>query len=97
MKKREQTKPCNILVSNIEMIKKCTKGISEIEEEIIKRFFPGALTVILKKNHNISDTITAHLDTIGIRMPNNRFLLELIEMVRKTDSCDKFKFIRRKK
>ena len=50
IKHRDITKPCNILVSNIEMIKKVVKEISKLEEKIINAFFPGALTIILNKN-----------------------------------------------
>lgn len=40
IKKRELSKPCNILVSNINMIREVTKGVSKKEEKIIKKFFP---------------------------------------------------------
>lgn len=40
LKQRKYSNPCNILVSNIEMIKKVTTGISQREEEIINEFFP---------------------------------------------------------
>ena len=35
--------------------------------------------MIFDKNDKIPNIVTANLDTIGIRMPNNKFLLELIE------------------
>lgn len=47
IKRREFSKPCNILVSDIDMIRKVTKKISIKEEEIIKEFFPRSL------NYNI--------------------------------------------
>lgn len=47
IKIREFSKPCNILVSNMNMIKEVTKGISKKEEKIIKNFFPRSF------NHNI--------------------------------------------
>lgn len=81
LKGRDFSNPMNILVSNMEMIKKVTKKISKIEADIIKEFFPGAITVIFEKNDIISDTITAGLKTVGIRMPENKFLLELIEII----------------
>ena len=77
-KHRNFSNPCNILVSNIEMIKKVTKGISNAEERIIKRFFPGALTIVFEKNNVIPSIVNSNLSTIGIRMPDNKFLLELI-------------------
>lgn len=97
IKNRKPTKPCNILVSNIEMIRKVTKVVSIEEEKIIKEYFPGALTIVFEKNKEIPDIVTANLDTIGVRMPDNKFLLELIEKIRKTNTCNKLKFSRRKK
>ena len=43
LKNREMSKPCNILVSNIEMIKDVTKGISKKEEEIIMKYLPRCI------------------------------------------------------
>ena len=79
IKHRDLKKPCNILVSDIEMIKKVTKGVSQKEEKIIKKFSPGALTMIFEKNEQIPEIVTANLDTIGIRIPDYKFLLDLIK------------------
>ena len=76
VKHRKFTKPCNILVSNIDMIRKVTKNVSPEEEKIMKKYFPGALTMIFDKNDKIPNIVTANLDTRGLRMPNNKFLLE---------------------
>ncbi len=78
LKNREFSNPCNILVSNINMIRSAVKEISKEEERIIKKFFPGALTIIFDKNKNISDVITANKKTVGIRIPDNKFLIEVI-------------------
>ena len=96
IKHRESTNPLSILVSDIDMIKSVTKEISETEEGIIKRFFPGGLTIILKKNANISDIVTANLDSVGVRMPDSQFLIEIIKRIRKTYCCNKFKYLWRK-
>lgn len=79
VKKRNIKKPMNILVSNIEMIRKSVKKLTKIEEKIIEKYFPGALTIIFEKSDLIPKVVTGGLDTIGIRMPENKFLLELIE------------------
>lgn len=43
LKNREFSKPCNILVSNIEMIKEVTTNISKKEKSIIKEHFPRSV------------------------------------------------------
>lgn len=79
IKQRDFSKPFCILVSNIDMIKKSVKEITKKEEKIIKKFFPGALTIVFEKSNFIPNIVTAGLPTIGIRMPKNEFLLDVIE------------------
>lgn len=83
IKKRKTSNPCSILVSNIDMIKKVVKDISSKEEKIINNFFPGPITLVIKKNGEIPDVVTSGLDTIGIRMPNDEFLLKVIDIIGK--------------
>ena len=79
VKERPLNKPINLLVSSIDMIKSVTKDITELEYFLIKEFFPGPLTIILKKKSIVPDILTAGNDTIGIRMPNQEIALRLIE------------------
>ena len=78
-KNRPFTKPINVLISNLDMLKNLVVNITEIEYKLMEAFWPGPLTLILKKNANISDKLTSGLDTIGVRMPNNKIALDLIE------------------
>ena len=48
-KQRPLNKPISLLVSNIDMIESVAKDITDIEYAIIKKFFPGPLTIILIK------------------------------------------------
>lgn len=77
-KKRDINKPINILVSNMEMVNKFVKNINLIEQKLIECFWPGALTIIFNKTDLIPDILTAGLSTVGIRIPNNKMCLELI-------------------
>jgi len=79
IKQRPKDKPISLLVSNIEMIEQVAKNITELEYAIIKEFFPGPLTIILNRNDNLSDLVTAGGNTIGVRMPANEIALKLIE------------------
>ena len=79
VKERPLNKPINLLVSSIDMIKSVTKDITELEYFLIKEFFPGPLTIILKKKSIVPDILTAGNDTIGIRMPDQEIALRLIE------------------
>lgn len=80
-KKRDLSKPINVLISNKKMLDKLVNNISDIEQKLMDSFWPGALTIVFKKNSNVSDLLTAGLDSIGVRMPNNQICLELIDNV----------------
>ena len=43
------------------------------------RFWPGPLTLVLPKQPHVPDRLTAGLDTVGVRMPNNAIALALIQ------------------
>ena len=79
-KGRKQDNPLILHVSNIDMIKKITKNITPLEMKIINTFFPGPLTIILKKNNLVPNIVTGNLDTVGIRMPKNKIAHDLIEL-----------------
>ena len=79
VKKRPYEKPISLLVNSIEMIENIAKDITKLEYELIKNYFPGPLTIILKKKENISNMVTANKETVGVRMPQNDIALKLIE------------------
>ena len=81
VKKRPTSNPISLLVANIEMIEMVAKDITKEEYEIIKKFMPGPLTIILKKKDIVPDILTANLDTVGVRMPENDIALNLIKYV----------------
>ena len=79
VKQRPLNKPISLLVNSFDMINEVAKDITELEYTLIKKFFPGPLTIILKKKDIVPDILTSNSDTIGIRMPANEIALKLIE------------------
>lgn len=79
IKERPLNKPISLLVSDFEMIEKVAKNISEIEYKIMKKFFPGPLTIILNKKDIVPDNVTSGGSTVGIRMPDEEITRKLIE------------------
>ena len=78
IKKRPLSKPITLLVNSIDMIERVAKDITPFEYAIIKKFFPGPLTIILQKKDVVPDIVTSGGSTVGIRMPSNEIALELI-------------------
>jgi len=79
-KGRAQDNPLILHVSSIEMVEKIASEISALEYEIMNKFFPGPLTLILKRKNIVPDVVTGNLDTVGIRMPSNIIAKSLIEL-----------------
>lgn len=83
IKKREKPQPLLILVSNIDMLKKYTKNISDLELEVINKYWPNKLTILFEKNDLLSDELTASSPYVGVRMPNNKLLLDIMNKYNK--------------
>lgn len=79
VKKRDLKKPISLLVSNIEMVERFTRDITDIEYKIMKEFFPGPLTIILKKKDIVPNIVTANGNTVGIRMPEGEIVQKLLK------------------
>ena len=81
-KGRPENKPIPTMVADVEQM----KSIAYVSDEAIrlaKAFMPGAFTIILKKKEYIPDYITNGFDTIGIRIPDDEFVLNLIKECQK--------------
>lgn len=83
VKQRPYNKPLLLLMDSFEMVENYTEELSEMERELINKFWPGLVTFILKKNNKVSDLITSGNDTVGIRIPDNKDLLEIIRRLKR--------------
>ena len=80
-KQRDENKPLLLLASTLKMVKEYTKDLSPLEEEIIKKYWPGKLTILLHKNDKVNDKITSGTDLVGFRIPDNKELLQIINEI----------------
>lgn len=78
-KGRAGDNPLIVHVNNVDMIKQLVEEPNEIEKKLIKSFCPGPFTLILKAKNIIPKSVTAGLETVGIRMPSNKIANKLIE------------------
>ena len=72
IKHREAKKPLILMSYDIYPLLDYLKQPIEKEgQRLIKKHFPGALTVVLEKSENTPDYLTSSLPTVGIRVPDN--------------------------
>lgn len=81
IKKREAQKPLILMSNEIYHLLNYVKPIPKIGQQLIKKYFPGALTIVTDKNENTPDYITSGMETVGIRVPDNKIFQEICEII----------------
>ncbi len=81
IKKREPQKPLILMSNDIYPLLNYVKPIPKVGQQLIKKYFPGALTVVTEKNENTPDYITSSMPTVGIRVPDNEVFREICEII----------------
>lgn len=54
---------------------------SPLITDLMTKFWPGPLTLVLPKRNTVSDIVTSGLDSVGIRMPKHPLALDLLKSV----------------
>ncbi|MFR1671999.1 MAG: L-threonylcarbamoyladenylate synthase [Candidatus Gastranaerophilaceae bacterium] len=80
IKKREAQKPLILMSNETYNLLDYVKPIPKIGCRLIKKYFPGALTLVVKKSDKTPDYITSNMDTVGIRVPDNEVFKEICEI-----------------
>ena len=78
-KGRPQDNPLIVHVAS-KNIENLAKEVPKVAKDLIDKFWPGPLSIILNKKDIIPNRTSANLESVGIRMPNNEIALKLIEL-----------------
>lgn len=79
VKNRPKTMALPILVANESQISKFAEQVPPVAWRLIRRFMPGALTIVLTKSSLIPDIVTGGGTTVAIRIPAHPVPIALIE------------------
>lgn len=79
-KGREMNKAIAVLVGSVEQLEEITPGLSEPAKILAARFWPGALTLVVSRRHELPDVLSV-LPTIGVRMPDHAFAIRFLTQV----------------
>ncbi len=77
IKGRDFNKPIHLVVADIEMARRLAE-IDSQAETIFQHFLPGPLTLVLKKKPLVPELLVSGLPGLGLRIPENAFLLKLV-------------------
>lgn len=78
VKKRPTFNPLILHISSFEMLSEIASYSSDKIKILTDKFWPGPLTLILRKKDIVPYIVTAGLETVAVRMPGNSVALELI-------------------
>lgn len=81
VKGRPQDNPLIVHISSFEQLEGLAAEIPESARRLAKAFWPGALTLILRRKSGVPAGVSAGLETVAIRMPKHPLARTLIEKV----------------
>jgi len=79
IKNRPQEIPLQVLISDVSQIKQLARDVPKKAGEFMKKHWPGPLTLVLNKSEKVSNAVSGGKDSVGLRMPDHKVILELIK------------------
>ena len=80
-KERPLFNPLIVHIPNSGYLSKMALEVPEKAKKLANAFWPGPLTLVLKKKPSVPDLITAGKDTVALRVPNHPLTLSLLEIL----------------
>ncbi|HDH52920.1 MAG TPA: threonylcarbamoyl-AMP synthase [Nitrospirae bacterium] len=77
LKKRPAEKPLPLIVGDIDALESITSEISSTAKELMKRFWPGPLTLLFEARENIPVLLTGGTGKVAVRIPGKSAALDL--------------------
>lgn len=81
IKNREKNKPLILMSDDVYPLFDYIEDVPKSAQKLIKKYFPGALTVVVPKSQKTNDYITSGFSTVGIRVPDNKIFAEICQCV----------------
>ncbi len=81
LKKRPFFNPLIVHIHDIKQLDELAISIPDKARLLAKTFWPGGLTLVLKKQSKISGWVTSGKDTVAIRMPDHPVALKLLKQL----------------
>lgn len=78
-KGRPSDNPLIVHISDLKQLNELVEVVPKKAELLMKKFWPGPLTIVMKKSSKVPMCITGGLNTVAVRMPSNKTALELIK------------------
>ncbi|NRB83843.1 MAG: threonylcarbamoyl-AMP synthase [Winogradskyella sp.] len=80
-KQRPKFNPLIVHIPNVAYLENIAECIPEKARRLADAFWPGPITLVLKKKNTIPELITAGKSTVAVRVPNHPITLELLKQL----------------
>ncbi len=80
-KQRPQDNPLIVHISSLEQIPDIVAQSHPKLERLVQHFFPGPLSLVMKRSQRVPSLVSAGLDSVAFRMPSHDLARALIEAV----------------
>jgi L-threonylcarbamoyladenylate synthase len=78
IKERPATHPLIVHLADAVQLANWVREVPEHARRLARRFWPGPLTMILKRARGVSDVVTGGQDTVALRVPSHPLALQLL-------------------
>jgi L-threonylcarbamoyladenylate synthase len=78
VKGRPATHPVIVHLADAAQVANWAREMPEVARTLARRFWPGPLTIILKRAPRVSDVVTGGQDTVALRVPSHPVALQLL-------------------
>ncbi|MCE5194480.1 MAG: threonylcarbamoyl-AMP synthase [Nitrospiraceae bacterium] len=80
LKSREDDKPFPLIIGSKKMLSLLTEDVNDKAELLIKKFWPGPLTLVFKAKKELSIYITGKTGKVAVRIPGESIALRFAEL-----------------
>ena len=78
VKGRPASHPLIVHLADAAQVANWAREVSEPARKLARKFWPGPLTLILRRAQGVSDTVTGGQDTVALRVPSHPVALQLL-------------------
>lgn len=79
VKQRPSYDPVIVHIASLAQLAEVARDVPALAYALAEEFWPGPLTLVLKKHPAVAPNVSTGLDTVAVRMPNHRIPLALVE------------------
>lgn len=80
LKGRPSNHPLIVHLGDVDQLERWARNVPSVARQLIARFWPGPLTLVLHKQPAVPDLVTGGQDTVAVRMPAHPVALELLQV-----------------